>query len=167
MAQDKITPPPRAPMRPGLRALLIGSLAVNLIVLGLALGAVFGQKQGGDRAPRDADFMGAYTRALPDDTRRDIGRAIRRHHRTSGISRDAARAAYQEMLSLMRATPFDVEAIKAQLDAQARASYDRRDAAQEIWLKAVSEMSDAERAVYADEIERLLTRPKSGKPARN
>ena len=38
-------------MRPGLRYLLIGSLAVNLIVGGLMVGAVVGNKKSGERPP--------------------------------------------------------------------------------------------------------------------
>lgn len=165
MAED--TKKKRAPMRRGLRALLIGSLAVNLIVAGLALGAVLGKSQGGNRPPRDADFMGAYTRALPDEDRRAIGRAIREHHRKSGISREAARAEFEAMLELLRASPFDAEQLKTGLEKQAKAGFERRASAQNLWLERVSAMTDAERLEYADRIQTLLARkPKKGPEGR-
>lgn len=164
MAEDKKTT--RAPMRRGLRALLIGSLAVNLIVAGLALGAVLGNSKGGNRPPRDADFMGAYTRALPDEDRRAIGRAIRDHHRKSGISREAARAEFEAMINLLRAIPFDASKVKAGLEQQAKAGFERRASAQTMWLERVTVMTDAERQDYADRIQTLLARKPKGPEGR-
>ncbi|UZD91549.1 periplasmic heavy metal sensor [Cognatishimia activa] len=158
------TPQPRAPMRRSLRVLLFASLAANLIVVGLVAGAVFGNKKGGDKPPRDADFMGAYTRALPDQDRRAIGRAIRDHHRNSGITREQARKQFQEMLGLIRATPFDADAMRGRMLEQAKSSFDRRQAAQDIWLQRVEQMTDAERQDYADQIEAQLKRAPKGKP---
>lgn len=160
------TPQPRAPMRRSLRVVLFASLAVNLIVLGLVAGAVFGNKRGGDKPPRDADFVGAYTRALPNEDRRAIGRAIRDYHRNSGITRESARNEFQQMLLLIRTTPFDAEAMKARLSVQAQSAFDRREAAQALWLERVTAMTDAERQDYADQIEAQLNRLPKGKPKR-
>lgn len=153
------TPQPRAPMRRSLRLVLFASLAVNLVVAGLAVGAVVGNKKGGDRPARDADFMGAYTRALPEDDRKAIGRAIRDNHRKNGITREMARAEFQQMLAMIRATPFDAEAMKLRIAEQSQASFDRRLAAQVIWLERIASMTDAERQDYADQIEAQLSRP--------
>lgn len=161
------TPQPRAPMRRSLRIVLFASLAANLVVLGLAAGAVLGNKKGGDRPPRDADFISAYTRALPEQDRRAIGRAIREYHRNSGITREAARAEFQKMLAMIRATPFDAEAMKAGMDAQAKSAFDRRQAAQAFWLERVEAMTDAERQDYADQIEAQVKRFPKGKPKRS
>lgn len=160
------TPQPRAPMRRSLRLVLFASLAINLIVVGLAAGAIFGNKKGGDKPPRDADFMGAYTRALPNDDRRAIGRAIREHHQNSGITRETARREFQQMLSMIRATPFDSEAMKSRLSQQAQSAFERREAALAIWLERVAAMTDAERQDYADQIEAQLKRMPKGKPKR-
>lgn len=144
----------RAPMRRSLRILLFASLAANLVVAGLVAGAVLGKDhRDGRKLPRDSDFMGAYTRALPDQDRRAIGRSIREYHRKSGISREQAREQFQEMLATLRTTPFDAQAMRTQMDAQAEASFERRRAAQQFWLDRISAMSDAERQDYADQIE--------------
>lgn len=147
----------KAPFGRGLRVLLFVSLAANLVIVGLVAGAVLGKDQGGSkRLPRDADFMGAFTRALPEEDRRAIGRDIRQHHRQSGITRDAARAEFEAMLTLLRATPFDAERLKARLTRQAETTFDRRSVAQDFWIARVSAMSPAERLDYADQIEAQL-----------
>jgi len=154
---------PKAPMRRSLRVLLFASLAANLIVVGLVAGAVFGNEKQNAKPPRDADFMGAYTRALPKEDRRAIGRLIRDHHRQSGISRSAARQEFQAMLALIRATPFDAEAMEQRMSTQAQAAFTRREAAQQFWLDRVAGMTDAERLDYADQIEAQLKRvPREG-----
>ncbi|SHH60686.1 periplasmic heavy metal sensor [Cognatishimia maritima] len=148
--------PPRAPMRRSLRILLFVSLALNLIVVGLAAGAIFGGSHKSHRLPRETDFMGAFTQALPDRDRREIGRDIRRHHRREGIDRAAARAEFEAMLTLIRSTPFEADDLRALLTKQARQEADRRVAAQDIWLSRVASMTDAERQDYADQIEAVL-----------
>lgn len=148
--------PPRAPMRRGLRILLFVSLALNLIVVGLAAGAFFGGSHKSPRLPRETDFMGAFTQALSDRDRREVGREIRRHHRREGIDRAAARVEFEAMLTLIRSTPFDADDLRALLTKQARQGADRRAAAQDIWLSRVASMTDAERQDYADQIEAVL-----------
>ncbi len=157
--------PPRAPMRRSLRILLFLSLAANLVIVGLVAGAMMGKQKGG-KPPRDADFMGAYTRALPQEDRRAIGRAIREHHRLSGITRQVARQKFQQMLTILRATPFDEAAMQEQMAAQAKAAFDRREAAQQFWLERIAAMSDAERQDYADQIEAQLKRGPRGEERR-
>ncbi|CUI90078.1 periplasmic heavy metal sensor [Cognatishimia activa] len=158
------TPQAKTPMRRSLRVLLFASLAANLIVVGLVAGAVFGKDRQGVKPPRSGDFMGAYTRALPDEDRRAIGKSIREYHRKSGIGRDQARAQFQEMLAMLRATPFDAGAMTERLELQAQAAFDRRQAAQVFWLERVEAMSDAERQDYADQIEAQLKRLPRNKP---
>ncbi|GAA6206909.1 hypothetical protein NBRC116601_02020 [Cognatishimia sp. WU-CL00825] len=154
-------PTPRAPMRRSIRVLLIGSLALNLIVAGLVGGAMLGNKRVGDRPPRDVDFMGAYTRALPNEDRRILGKALRDHHRAAGLSRDAVRNNLKETLQALRATPFDPDKVAALLEAQSSVAFERREFAQDLLLQRLTAMSDQERQLVADRFEDALTkRPK-------
>lgn len=157
----------RAPMRRSLRILLFASLAANLVIVGLAAGAVLGKHKSGGKPPRNADFMGAYTRALPDEDRRAIGKSIRDFHRKSGITREEAREQFQAMLAILRTSPFDEDAMKLRMAEQAKAAFDRREAAQQFWLDRISAMSDAERQDYADQIEAQLKRVARKKPKPN
>ena len=106
MTEDKDKKP--GGLRPGLRALLIGSLALNLVIGGLMAGAVLGNKQAGDRPPREGDVLGAYTRALTKEDRREIGRSIREYHREQGgEGKLGPRKVLEDMLIALRAEPFD------------------------------------------------------------
>lgn len=161
MADD--TTQKRAPMRMGFRILLIASVTLNLVVIGLIGGAALGKSKVNERPERVADFMGAYTRALPQADRRAIGQSIRDSHRSSGVNREASRQQLASFLTVLRATPFEATALQDALDAQSQTSVERRRIAQQFWLDRVSQMSDAERATYADDIEELLKRNPAGK----
>ena len=156
MAEE--TPKKRGPMRPGLRVLLFCSLAANLVIVGLVAGAVVGNKRVGDRPPPDADLVGAYTRALDAKDRRALEREIRDGYRAKGGDRAAVREAYSNMLAALRQVPFDPAAVEATVSKQAELAFERRGVAQEIWLKHVTEMTDAERKAYADRVEELMNR---------
>lgn len=147
-------------MRPGLRYLLIGSLAVNFIIAGLMVGATVGNKRTGDRPPREGDILGAYTQALSSQERREIGKSIRDHHRSLGEKPMRPRQVLQQMLTALQAEPFDAAAVQALIDQQSETAFERRKVAQGLWLQYVSDMSVEERAAYAARIEEVLARRK-------
>ncbi|MGH1464917.1 MAG: periplasmic heavy metal sensor [Cognatishimia sp.] len=149
---------PRAPMRRSIRALLIGSLALNLIIVGLVAGAMLGNKRIGDRPPRDVDLIGAYSRALPQEDRRSLGKALRDHNRVSGFTRNAVQTTLRETLGALRADPFDADKLGVILRKQSSVAFERRDFAQDLLLKRLSAMSDAERLLVADRFEAALTK---------
>lgn len=147
-------------MRPGLRFLLVGSLAINLIVVGLLAGATVGNKQAGTRgAPTGigGDIMGAFSQALSRQERREIGRNIRDFQRGQGEGRLRPRQELDAALEALRAQPFDPEPLALFLATQAEQSAERREISQQLWLKFVSDMSDAERAAYADRVVEMLS----------
>ena len=152
-------------MRPGLRYLLIGSLAVNFIIAGLMVGATVGNKRSGDRPPREGDILGAYTQALSSQERREIGKNIRDHHRALGEKPMRPREVLQQMLEALQAEPFDPEAVKALIDQQSEKAFERRKIAQGLWLEYVSDMTAEERAAYAARIQEVLSKRK-GPPKR-
>lgn len=150
----------RAGLRPGIRLLLVASLAVNLIVLGLLVGATVGNKQAGTRgAPTGVagDLMGAFTHALSREERREIGRGIRDHMRSQGEGRPRPLQEIEAVLNALRAQPFDPDPLAAFLETQSRQSFERREVSQDLWLQYVSAMSDEERADYADRVVETLS----------
>lgn len=147
-------------LRPGLRYLLIGSLAVNFIVAGLVLGAAVGNKRTGDRPPREGDILGAYTQALTSQERREIGKNIRDHHRELGEKPMRPREVLTQMLAALQAEPFDPAAVQALIDQQSDIAFERRKIAQSLWLEHVSAMSAEERAAYALRIQEVLSKRK-------
>lgn len=147
MADDMTAKPPRA--RTWVRILLGVSLALNLAVIGLAIGAAvrFG---GPDGAHRPSPPMGAILyRELPREDRKALrGRAFGSREEHAAKRRDEAVA----IDAALRAVPFDAAALGAFLDRQARDREAFQSAVQEAWLARVSGMSDAERAAYADRL---------------
>lgn len=131
------------------------SLALNLAVLGTVAGFVF--RGGPDQRQSAAMNAGVpYIAALPRDER---GRLIRAVRRADGLpDRSDRRAAYAEMMRILRAEDYDREAAAQVLARHASASETMRDALYNAWLTRVGQMSDAERAIYADRIEDHLQR---------
>lgn len=141
-----------------LRVLFGASLAMNLLVIGLAVGAAF--RFGGPDGvrPPPSSFGSAMYRALSPEDRRTMRTATKR----SPEDHDARRRAHAETIgAAVRAVPFDAVALQTMLQAQA----ERRDVwqktVQTAWLKLLSEMSDEERAAYAERLEHSMTHGKS------
>ncbi len=149
--------PPR--VRPWLRIVLGASLALNLAVAGLGLGAAirFG---GPDRAARPPLPLGAVLyRELPREDRRAL-RDDRLGTRPERTERRRAEAA--QLDSALRAVPFDPAPIEAFLEAQSRQRNELEQALRSAWLTRVAEMSDSARAAYADRLAEAMERHEHG-----
>lgn len=144
--------------RLALRVLLIGSLTLNVVILGLVAGAFFSFKRhDGPRMAADR-FTAPFVRALSEEDRRAVGRDIRRSFRAASVDRGGDEAHYLDALSLLRQTPFDAEALRAEMLALDEAGGSRRRIARESFLARIAGLSDAERAAYADRLEAELER---------
>ena len=152
MAQDQNGKHPR--MKPWLRGLLFVSLAGNLPVIGLVLGHLIGDgpKRGHDRR----DFVTPYTRAFTEEQRRDLWRAFRRERPQQGYGGPGPAFGYAQAIALLRADSFDVAAMEALLQAQAGRAEDRRKRGHVVLARYLAQMSDADRAAFADRLETQL-----------
>jgi hypothetical protein len=143
-----------APTRPPrlLRIVLILSLALNLLVAGLVLGALLG---GRDRMPphRVDVSLGPLGRALTPPDRLAIAAEVRGRSEFRPLAPSERRRAMAETLAALRAQPFDPDALSAVLAAQRAAGTEALEIAQEVLVKRVSEMTAAERAALADRLE--------------
>lgn len=72
--------------------------------------------------------------------------------------RQMDRAGYENALVLLRATPFDPEALEDQMEDQTEASEERLEYAREALIAHLAAMSDTERAEFADALEHALKR---------
>lgn len=155
------------------RILLIGSVALNVLIIGVVGGAAIAIKGDGDRpAPTDR-FGAAHIKALSFEDKRAVGRAIRKAYRSAEIDHHADQANYKEALAVLRSTPFDETAMVELVTRLDMASEQRRELARDVFLAQILSMTDAERAAYADRLEEVLERgprgkdgrpPKNGKP---
>jgi uncharacterized membrane protein len=145
-----------------LRWLLAASLALNLLVIGLAAGAVL--RHGGMRdahaGKRPPPSLGAVMyRALPRDDRHALREAAATR---DDSTRPEAGDRVARLTALIRAEAFDADAVAALL-AEENA---RRDAwlarAEAGLLTRISDMDDAARSHYAERIEDLAARKRKG-----
>lgn len=139
--------------RPGtplwVRILLVGSLAFNLLVVGMVAGFAL---RGEGRAPMARDGGWPYVAALPVRDRLAVGRDIRQALRAGGMTREARRSSFDEALSLLRDDPFSVERFEALLSRQFAAASLVQDAGRRALLAKIAAMRPEERARYADRL---------------
>lgn len=141
--------------KPWVRALLVASLAINLAVAGLAAG--WALRHGGDHAghhPARLDMAaGPLTRALSEEDRREIGRAMRQAWRTRTDSAPGIGESFDALVADLRAVPFNVDRVATQMRAQRDGFAARFEMGQEVLMTHLAGMTDAERAAYADRLE--------------
>lgn len=165
MADDKSTatgpqtgsgPAPRQGR--GMRWLLIASLALNLLVAGIVVGALFDGPRGDRRPPGPRDAVAPYTRALEAPDRRKLRRELRRAFLDRRGQGDVLAAPYRDVIAILRADPFDASALRDALAAQAAAASRRHDAGREVLTRHIAAMSAAERQAYTDRLEAEVAR---------
>lgn len=149
------------------RVLLVLSLAMNLAVIGIVAGAALGQDRDGGRLhtlqSRDIGY-GPFVAALSEGERRDLGRDLRAAPGPERISRAALRREFETMLAALRAEPFDGAAFEALLDDKRLTLIERQKVGQDAFVARINAMSEADRAAFADRLEKLVRRgPPGGK----
>lgn len=148
MSMEQNKPAPRRKL--WLRLLLGASLALNLLVIGLAIGAAlrFGGPEGARRPP---PVLGATLyRELPREDRRTVREAMR--HRSVERGPDRKTAAL-EVAQLVRSTPFDATALETLFNEQFARRQEWQTMANTVLLEQLGQMTEAERASYADRLE--------------
>lgn len=141
-------------MRRSVKLLLFLSLAVNLLVAGLFVGAVvhhFSDRDG--RPPHVHRPGGPLTAALTREDRRAIGKAMRASMRESRQSRDEE---YDAIIAALKAVPYDAETVRDTVGRQLETIHSRAEQGTELLLERLDAMSDAERAVFAERLEEEL-----------
>lgn len=145
----------KAPAPPSrwLRGALAASLSVNVLLVGLAIGAAYNiQSKGGP--PRSFDVsLGALGGALDSEARRELGRAMTRIGGDSPLRRGERQRAMAELSEVLRAAPFDSEALSVLLQRQRQYWTDVQDTAQVALVAYIVALSPEDRAELA---ERLL-----------
>ena len=152
---DPQTPAPPAPSAPrGMKIALALSVALNLAVAGLAVGAWL--SDGPHRGmPRDMSF-GPFSAALDDSDRRSIRRALMERAGEFREQREAARAEFETLLASLRAEPFDPAAMKTALTAIETRNAERLQLGRNLIETRLIEMTAEERQAFADRLERGL-----------
>ena len=160
---DKIEKP-TVGMRPWLRVLLVVSLAFNLLIVGVAVGAaVKWSKWRGDHPARMEMGIGPLSRALSREDRRAIGQDMRKAFRDGRLNRGAHRAELEGLVGDLRAQPYDPAAVEARLVRHGAVIESRMDLGISLLQQRLVEMSSEERAAFADRLEEGLKKHRHGK----
>jgi uncharacterized membrane protein len=141
-----------------LRVLLFASLALNLLVLGIAVG--FALKGPPERhGSLRGDPVLPYTRAFEEDQRREVWRALRQSlPRDGGEMRARFVADYALALDLLRSDTFDAARMEALLTGQVARGTEVRMQGQKVLTAYLAGMSPQDRLAYADRLEAELDR---------
>ena len=151
------SPPPATPKAGRkLRIALAVSVALNLLIVGLVAGAML---RGGppDRMVRDLDF-GPFTEALTSEDRDALRRDFIRQAPDLRDMRRQMRDDFRSVLAALRADPFDAEALRDVVANQGDRMAARLALGQDLILARIAAMTPAERAAFADRLERRLER---------
>ena len=155
-------PPPVVSLRcpRWVKVVLAVSLALNLAVIGLVAGTIL-RTAPLREARSNMGYAAPYVIALPRQERRSVLRAIRNDPSLPG--RDDRKAAFKEMVNVLRLEPFDRERVSNILDRQSAGVGQIQSVAQFAWLDAVAAMSVKDRLAYIDRIEEVLRRGSRGR----
>jgi uncharacterized membrane protein len=158
------SPSPRAAGGGWMKVLLVVSLALNLLVAGLVVGASLRHHDRDDgrmreRAEVPRDFVRSpLLSALAAEDRRAVGRELMGAEGSIRENRADLRARFERLLVALRAEPFDRTAVEAILDEQRAVGARRLERAEDAVLDRLSAMSPEARAAYADRLDRSLRR---------
>ncbi len=143
-----------------MRVTLVISLAVNLLIAGLVVGALL--RGGPDRERRVArDFGGApFVMALDPEDRRAVIAELRQEPGGLRGDRRKLRERFEALLAALRSAEFDRGAVQEILAEQRSVATARQAAGERLLLDRLEAMPRADRAAYADRLERSLRRGK-------
>lgn len=144
------------------RIVLVGSLALNIAVLGIVGGALLRWDAGMDRAKalqaRDFGF-GPFVGAFDTQERRALGRAFSRSAGDPKVARSQVREMFETMVTTLKTEPFDAEAFETLLLRQQKNFSDRQEIGARLVVDQIEAMSAEERMAYADRLVEALKRP--------
>ncbi|MDX5383634.1 MAG: periplasmic heavy metal sensor [Rhodobacterales bacterium] len=151
--------PKPAPSGGWIKVVLFVSLALNLAVAGLAIGAALRHDDLRDRVGARADHLGGpYTGALSREDRRAIWREMRAMQAEGRPMRGDIRADFDAVVQALRAEPYDPSAVRDIVERQFQAGLERQKIGQDLLLQRIAGMDAAARAAFADRLEERLER---------
>lgn len=145
------------------RGLLIGSLTLNFLIIGGAIGIVATADKHRHQ-PTGSFSTDLFTRAL-DDARRDNVRANLKENMDTRrqADRQKNRAAFDSLLATMAQEPFARDAVVSALNALEAQGAARRMEGTNALLDVLEDMTVEERTDYVERLKRDLRKKRSGK----
>lgn len=151
--------PPQAPVpeyrtRGWVKAVLALSLAANLAVAGLAVGAYV--KNGGPPPRHDEMGLGPLGDALNAEDRRALRAAFLAEFPDLKRGRAAVQADFAALVTALRAEPFDANALEQAIQVIADRNAARLSTIRAILTRYLETLDPAARAAFADRLEKAL-----------
>jgi uncharacterized membrane protein len=148
-------PTTRSGLSTPLRWLLVVSLALNLLVAGLVVGAVL--RHDGPRRHMEMG-PGPFAQALSPEDRLAILAGLRDRPGFGSPSREERQQAMAEVLAALRSEPFDQGRAEAAMASQADRMATVEREVQAAMVERIASMSPEERGAFADRLEMELQR---------
>ena len=143
-----------------MRAVLFVSLALNLLIVGLVVGAVgLKGRPDNDGAPRLRDAgLGPIGAVLTREQQRGLREELK--NRTGDLRQNRAqmRRDLQRLLSALRSDPFDAKAVSEVFEAQRVTVSHRAEIGHQVLIDAMNSATSDERKAMADRLEKALSR---------
>jgi len=159
------------PARDWIKYALVASLGVNVLVVGLMVGAVLRDGSGRGRPDRAAISLGLrpYYRALDKAERRDLRQTIKDNPSEFRAKRGKFAKHLKNLSIALKAEPFDLQAVANVLAAQADVVSVNIAFGQKILLERIVAMSPQQRALFAERLvnPRRNARARPIKPRKN
>lgn len=144
-----------------LMPLLLVSLAINLLIAGIFIGAMLSPDGLRNRA-ENASVRGVvgepFFRALPREERRALIREVVRNRDKIRESREGLRQRFQDFLTTLRAETFDMEEARRLMTEQRGAAIRRQEIGEMLLLDRLQAMTSEQRRAYADALEDSLAK---------
>jgi len=149
--------------KPRYRWLLIASLALNVLIIGLAIG--IGLRGGPpERHSRNTEAgMRGIARGLPEDHRKALGKEVNAQWQSTVKVRGGMR---RDLIAALEAEPFDPAAVDAILTAHHSHMSANMQSAGTAFLKVLSEMSAEDRANFVQNLQKKRSKKWGAKPPR-
>jgi uncharacterized membrane protein len=141
-------PPPAK--KPWMKYLLIGSLAVNLLIVGLVIGV----KVSGHTAKTDplvgASGLRAFMHALPDNKRDEVRAYFRTNRSQIRANGDALHEAMRDIREAIIAQPFNPDVLNRAFAEQRNRIITVTQDAQQAFVVIITDMTDAQRREFVE-----------------
>jgi uncharacterized membrane protein len=162
MTQTDVSPNPNR----RLRVALAVSVAVNLLVAGLAIGAAFHSGPDRDQMSRDLGF-GPFSEALDMTQRRALRDTLMQKSPQIRGAMQQGRADLAQLLTALRAQPFDAAAMQNALETMRTRLQGQLTLGQNALAEVLIAMPNEQRLEFADRLERGQRRGGKDRPAGN
>lgn len=157
-APGSAPPPKPEPTGRAMRIALMVSLALNLIVAGTIGGMVLSHSLNPLHRIEGRLAFGPYAEALSRAERRSLAEALQRNRAAMQAQRRTLRADFDAMLQVLRRDPYDPAAMQAVMARQQQWVAGRIAFGQDLLAAQIMRMTPAERARFADRLERIAQR---------